>query len=161
MNTSETIPFSSLRNIVEKFFSLGRWLVEPSKKITDLAQRRKARLLSIFLLATLSPVPQHKPGVLVYRPRLSIPGCRPDRLRVPGRHLHPQPLPLCRCICRAPADHVPLNVFQNVTEGTSIDLAATLSFLIPSYVLASIFLNSWGTGIYGYGINLGVFLLRF
>lgn len=47
----------------------------------------------------------------------------------------------------------PINVFGNVLQGTTTNLVATLSFLIPSYILASIFLNPWGTAIYGYGVN--------
>jgi putative nucleotidyltransferase with HDIG domain len=53
----------------------------------------------------------------------------------------------------------PLNVFINVLEGTSINLVATLSFLLPSYVLASIFLGPLGTAVFGYGTNLAVLLL--
>jgi HD-GYP domain-containing protein (c-di-GMP phosphodiesterase class II) len=52
-----------------------------------------------------------------------------------------------------------LNVFQNIPTGTSVNIAVTLSFLIPSYVLASIFLTPLWATIYGVGVNGIVALL--
>lgn len=47
----------------------------------------------------------------------------------------------------------PLNVFENVMQGTSMNITATLAFMIPSYVLAGIFANAIGTAAYGLIVN--------
>jgi putative nucleotidyltransferase with HDIG domain len=138
---------------------LTRWLVEPSRKIHDPARRRKGRLLSFFLiclfllflfvnLAYLFTVPGYRIpvadligyGILIVTYIFS-------RTRLTG---------LAVFILLV---MFPLNVFQNILDGTSINHAVTLSFLLPSYILASIFLPVIWMALFGYGINVIVFIL--
>ena len=138
---------------------LRGWLVEPSIAIQDPAQRRKARLLSIFVLCLF---------ILFFSINLSY------LIAVPGYHLPAADaagyvlMGLIYVLSRSRFTTLgvlilllmfPLNVFINVLEGTSLNLVATLSFLLPSYVLASIFLGPPGTAVFGYGTNLVVLLL--
>jgi hypothetical protein len=138
---------------------LTRWLVEPSRKIHDPASRSKARLLSFFLiclfllflsvnLAYMATIPGYRfpvadligYGVLIFTYVIS-------RTRLTGLAVFILLIMF------------PLNVFQNILNGTSLNIAVTLSFLLPSYVLASIFLTADLMALYGYGINLIVFIL--
>ncbi len=158
MNTPKTISSSWLRNAIDKIFIFGRWLVEPSKKIMDAARRRNARLLSIFLVCLFLLFLTIN---LVYL--FTVPGYQFPPADLIGYAFLTVTYILSRSRFTSLAVIImlimfPLNVFQNIMEGTSINLVATLSFLLPSYVLASIFLNPWGTAIYGYGIN-GIILL--
>jgi putative nucleotidyltransferase with HDIG domain len=158
MDVSEPISAPE-RGIRVTLSTAWRWLVDPSAAIRDPAARRNARLLSIFLLClfllflsinlayviTISsyripPADWIGYGVLVFTYAVS-------RTRFTGTAA------VILLIM------FPLNVFSNVLEGTSLSLAATLSFLIPSYILASIFLTPFWTGVYGYGISLLVLLL--
>jgi putative nucleotidyltransferase with HDIG domain len=147
------------QKIVRGLVHFAHGLVEPSKKITDVAQRRRVRLLSIFMLCltglflivTLSyvfTVPDYK------IPFMDLVGY--------GLLLGTYLISRTRFTLVAVALLLfmfPMNVFGNVMDGTFINLAATLSFLIPSFVLASIFLNAWGVTIYGIGVNLLILLL--
>ena len=54
----------------------------------------------------------------------------------------------------------PLNVFMNILGDTSLNITATLLFLIPSYVIASIFLRPVGVAIYGYSVTGLIALVR-
>lgn len=159
MNTPNTVFSSWLRSTRDKVSALGGWLVKPSKNIKDVAQRRKAQLLSIFLICLFLLFLTIN---FVYL--FTVPGYRFPAADLIGYGF----LTITYILSRSRFTGVavllllimfPMNVFQNVMEGTSLNLMATLSFLIPSYVLASIFLNPWGTAIYGYGINGIVFLL--
>jgi putative nucleotidyltransferase with HDIG domain len=136
-----------------------RVLVEPSSSILDPADRRNARLLSIFLLCLFLLFLTINIAYLV-----TVPGYRVPAADLIGYGM----LILTYLTSRSRFISVavivllimfPLNVFSNVVEHTSISLASTLSFLIPSYILASIFLSAFWTGVYGYGINLMVLLL--
>lgn len=138
---------------------LRRWLVEPSSAIQDPAQRRKARLLSIFILCLFLlflsinisyfiAVPGYRmpvPDALGYAAMALIYGLSRSRFTTMGVLLM--------------LLMFPLNVFSNVLEGTSLNPAATLAFLLPSYVLASIFLGPLGTAIFGFGTNFVLLLL--
>jgi len=138
---------------------LTHWLVEPSQKIHDPAMRRKARLVSFFLiclfllflsvnLAYLFTIPVYRfpvadligYGVLIVTYAIS-------RTRLTG---------LAVIILLV---MFPMNVFQNIIDGTSLNIVVTLSFLLPSYVLASIFLPGIWMALFGYGTNLIIFLL--
>lgn len=136
-----------------------RALVEPSPAIQDPALRRKAQLLSIFLICLFLLFLGINLAYIV-----AVPG-----YRVPGADLIGYAMLLLTYLTsRSRFIGVavvvllimfPLNVFSNVLEQTSLNLAVTLSFLIPSYILASIFLNALWTGVYGYGVNLLLLLL--
>ena len=137
------------------------FLVEPNPSILDPVERRNARLLSIFLLCLFLLFLTINIIYLV-----SVPGYRVPSADLIGYLV----LMLTYLTSRSRFVMVavvallvifPLNVFSNVLEGTSVNMAATLSFMIPSYILASIFLNAFWTGIYGYGINLLILLLPF
>ncbi|MBI3738319.1 MAG: HD-GYP domain-containing protein [Chloroflexi bacterium] len=156
MDTTTASPLISAAHKVSNF---GRWLIEPSRKIIDPAQRRKARLLSIFLLCLFLLFLAINFVYLFTVPGYSVPVA--DLL---GYIFLTVTYIISRSRFTGLAVIIllvmfPLNVFGNVMDGTSINLAATLSFLLPSFVLASIFLKPLGTAIYGYGINLIVFLL--
>jgi putative nucleotidyltransferase with HDIG domain len=154
---SEIPPF---QNKVKNFGSpISRHLFEPSKKIIDSTKRQKARLLSVFLfslffifllinLAYILTVPGYKFPVadLIGYAFLLITYIF-SRTRFTGVAIFLMLIMF------------PMNVFQNVFSGTSIKLVATLSYLLPSYILASIFLTIIQTAIYGYGISLFIFLL--
>ncbi len=139
--------------------SFWRFLVEPAPSILDPAQRRNARLLSVFLLCLFVLFVLIN---LIYA--ISVPN-----YHVPSADLIGYLMLLVTYLTSRSRFTVaaviallvmfPLNVFSNVLEGTSVNLAATLSFMIPSYVLASIFLTPFWTGVYGYGINFLILLL--
>ncbi len=136
-----------------------RLLVEPSSRITDPAQRRNAALLSIFLLCLFALFLAIN---LTYA--LTIPGYRLPLADAVGYGVLSLTYVLSRSRLIRVAELIllfmfPLNVFQNVLAGTTLNLAVTLSFLLPSYVLASIFLTPLETGLYGYGINCIILLL--
>jgi HD domain len=159
MDTFRTNPPSWLQSLARLWGRLTRWLVGPSAKITDPAAQRKARLLSFFLiclfllflsvnLAYLFTVPgyQFPPADLIGYVLLIVVYVI-SRTRLTGLAV------LILLIM------FPLNVFQNIINGTTLNLVVTLSFLLPGYVLASIFLKSDLMALYGYGTNLIVFML--
>ncbi|HTP03040.1 MAG TPA: HD-GYP domain-containing protein [Anaerolineales bacterium] len=134
-------------------------LVEPAASIQDPAARRSARLLSIFLLCLFALFLCTNVIYLI-----GVPGYKLPAADLIGYAM----LILTYLTSRTRFTGVavvvllimfPLNVFSNVLEGTSLNLAVTLSFLIPSYILASIFLSTLWTGVYGYGVNLLIILL--
>ncbi|MGE5071889.1 MAG: HD-GYP domain-containing protein [Anaerolineae bacterium] len=145
----------------ERLLAAWRALVEPAPAILDPAERRNARLLSIFLLCLFLLFAAINVAYAV-----SVPGYRIPAADLIGYGV----LLLTYLASRSRFTTVaivallimfPLNVFSNVLEGTSLNLAATLSFLVPSYILASIFLGPFWTGVYGYGLNLLILLLPF
>lgn len=153
MNRIELSTSSGWKKFIQNIRVFGHWLSDPSKDIQELAQRRKAQLLSMFLVCLFLLFL----GVnLVYS--LTIPGYGLPVTDLIGYGI----LALTYLISRSRYTGgavllllvmFPINVFGNVLQGTTTNLVATLSFLIPSYILASIFLNPWGTAIYGYGVN--------
>jgi putative nucleotidyltransferase with HDIG domain len=152
-------PSSWLSVVKRTWAMLTSWLVEPSQRIHDPASRRKARLLSFFLiclfllflsvnLAYLSTIPGYRfPVADLIGYMILIVTYAISRTRLTG---------LAVFILLV---MFPLNVFQNILNGTSLNLVVTLSFLLPGYVLASIFLQADLMALYGYGINLIVFTL--
>ena len=138
---------------------LTRWLVEPSQKIHDPASRSKARLLSFFLICLFLLFLSVN---LAYT--ATIPGYRFPVADLIGYGVLILTYIISRTRLTGLAVFIllvmfPLNVFQNILNGTSLNIAVTLSFLLPSYVLASIFLTADLMALYGYGTNLIVFIL--
>jgi putative nucleotidyltransferase with HDIG domain len=161
MEASESIPSQTQEYRSSKLSTFWRWLVEPSAKIKDPAEWRNARLLSVFLLILFALFLAI--NILYW---VTIPG-----YKIPGSDLAGYVvLALTYWLSRSRFTRFavlillimfPLNVFSNVMAGTTLNLEVTLSFLIPSYILASIFLRPLWTGIYGYGINLVILMLPF
>jgi putative nucleotidyltransferase with HDIG domain len=159
MNLPPMNPPSWLSGVIRLRVLLMRWLVEPSRKIHDPARRRKGRLLSFFLICLF---------LLFLSVNLAY------LFTVPGYHI-----PIADLIGYAvliatyilSRTHLinvaviillimfPLNVFQNIFSGTSINHVVTLTYLLPSYILASIFLPAIWMALFGYGINIIIFLL--
>jgi hypothetical protein len=147
------------RNVFERDDGLLNWLSKPSQNIIAPVKRRKAQLLSIFVIflfllflviniiyAITVPDYRFPPADLIgYGFLVAI------YLLSRSRFLN---LAIFLMLIM-----FPMNVFQNILGGTSINPVATLSYLLPSYILASIFLDLLWMAIYGYGINLIVLLL--
>jgi len=159
MNKDQKSKLPISKNIFEIDDSLLNQLSKPSKNIIDPVKRRKAQLLSIFVIFLFLLF-------LVINIIYAI--------TVPDYHFPPADLigygflVAIYLLSRSRFLNLaiflmlimfPMNVFQNILGGTSINPVATLSYLLPSYILASIFLNLLWMAIYGYGINLIVFLL--
>ena len=158
MDVSQTV--TTLRADWRRWISKAwRVLVEPSAAIEDPVLRRNARLLSVFLLCLFLLFLSIN---VVYI--ISVPGYRIPAADLLGYAMLILTYLTSRSRFTAVAVVVllimfPLNVFSNIMDGTSLNLSATLSFLVPSYILASIFLNAFWTGVYGYGISLLILLL--
>ena len=147
-NSSQAAP-----DVLEKVKDFFRRLVEPSPRIFDFAQRRRAQLLSIILLCLFVLFLSINIGYA-----LTVPGYRLPPADLIGYGV----LAITYALSRSRYTNATvlfllamfvLNVFQNVLAGTSVDMQVTLSFLIPSYILASIFLTPVWAVIYGVGIN--------
>ncbi len=152
-------PPSWLRGVKKIGVLLTGWLVEPSQKITKPANRRKARLLSYFLICLFLLFLSVNLSYV-----LTIPGYRFPIADLIGYGVLIVTYSISRTSLTDLAVVIllimfPLNVFQNILEGTSLNIIVTLSFLLPSYVLASIFLTSEWMALFGYGTNLIVLLL--
>jgi HD-GYP domain-containing protein (c-di-GMP phosphodiesterase class II) len=159
MESSKTSLSTARGKITKKLATFWGWLVEPSKKITDPAKRRKASLLSVFLLCLFLLFLSIN---LTYL--FTVPGYRFPVADLVGYAIMAITYALSRTRLTALALFIllimfPMNVFGNILDGTSINHAVTLAFLLPSFVLASIFLSAFWTAIYGFGINLIVFAL--
>jgi putative nucleotidyltransferase with HDIG domain len=142
-----------LNGIVRETFKVRDWLVLPSPRIREPDRWRTARLVSVFILSLF---------VLFLGVNLSY------ILTVPGYQLPPADLigyvflfaiylisrtRFSRLAVSLMLLMFPLNVFMNIIEGTSLNITATLLFLIPSYVIASIFLQPLGVAIYGFSVT--------
>jgi hypothetical protein len=159
MDLSPMNPPAWLSAVTRLWRLLTRWLVEPSAKITDPAAQRKARLLSFFLICLFLLFLSVNLAYL-----FTIPGYRFPVADLIGYGVLIVTYAISRTRLIGLAIFIlvvmfPLNVFQNIFNGTSLNLVVTLSFLLPGYVLASIFLTADLMALYGYGINLIVFLL--
>ncbi len=159
MDLSPMNPPAWLGAVTRLWRLLTRWLVEPSAKITDPAAQRKARLLSFFLICLFLLFLSVNLAYL-----FTIPGYRFPVADMIGYGVLIVTYAISRTRLTGLAIFIlvvmfPLNVFQNILNGTSLNLVVTLSFLLPGYVLASIFLTADLMALYGYGINLIVLLL--
>lgn len=147
------------RGIIKGLSLFWRWLVKPSSQISEAGQYRNARLLSVFVISLF---------ILFLFVNISY------ALTVPGYHLPPADLIgygillVIYFISRTRLTWLsvalllvmfPMNVFMNVLAGTTLNITATLLFLIPGFVIASIFLSAWGIAIYGLTISALIALL--
>jgi len=138
---------------------LTRWLIEPSQKITNPARRRNARLVSFFLICLFLLFLSVNLGYM-----LTVPGYRFPAADLIGYGILTVAYILSRTRLTNLAVFIllvmfPMNVFQNILSGTFINMAVTLSYLLASYILASIFLNTFWMAVFGYGTNLFILLL--
>lgn len=159
MDQSRSVLSSQQSRAAESRGALGRWLVEPSAATLGPAERRKARLLTLFLLClfvlfvatnvtyrlTMSDYQLSTADLLGYV--VLIGAYVMSRTRLTG---------LATALLLL---MFPLNVFANVLVGTTQNAAATLSFLVPGYILASIFWSPAGVAIYGGIVTGGILLL--
>lgn len=138
---------------------IGKWLVKPSDKITEPGSYRNARLLSVFVLSLF---------LLFLLVNLSYAFTIPGYTVPPADLLGYGFLLTIYLISRTRLTRLavimllfmfPLNVFMNVLSGTTQNITATLLFLIPSYVIASIFLRAIGVAIYGLSVSAMIGLL--
>jgi hypothetical protein len=159
MSLLQTNPPAWLRGATRIRDFLTHWLLEPSQKIHDPALRRKARLLSIFMICLILLFLSVNLTYLFTIPGYHFPAAD---LMGYGIMLIAYVLSRTRFIGLAVFILLvmfPLNVFENILSGTFLNMDATLSFLLPSYILAGIFLSTLWMAVFGYGINLIVFLL--
>ena len=139
--------------------TLSGWLVEPSPKIQFPGRRRNARLVSFFLICLFLLFLSVNLGYL-----LTVPHYRFPSADLIGYGILTVAYILSRTRLTGVAFFIllimfPMNVFQNIIGRTSLNIAVTLSFLLASYVLASIFLSTFWMAVYGYGTNLLILLL--
>jgi hypothetical protein len=138
---------------------LNHWVLEPSSEIVNPGSRRKARLLSLFLICLFFFFLGVNLSYLFTIPHYKLPVADLIGYAVLiGAYI------LSRTRLTALALFVllvmfPLNVFMNILQGTSLNMTVTLGFLLPSFILASIFLGTFWTAVYGYGVNILIILL--
>lgn len=159
MNLPPMDPPSWMNGPIRLRVLLTRWLIEPSRKIQNPAARRKVRLLSFFLICLFLLFLSVNLAYL-----FSIHGYHIPIADMLGYAVLIGTYILSRTQLTGLAIVIlllmfPLNVFQNIFSGTSINHAVTLSYLLPSYILASIFLPAIWMALYGYGVNVLIFLL--
>jgi hypothetical protein len=124
-------------------------LIEPSSMIMDLAQRRRATLLSTFLLSMFVVFVCINTGYAIFIPGYSLPLADIMSYAILisvyllSRTKHTRLASVIILLM------FPFNVFTNVLSGTTSNMTATLSFLIPSYILAGVFLSVAGAAVYG------------
>lgn len=138
---------------------LYRCVMRPSSKIVNPGSRRKARLLSVFLICLFFFFLSVN---LAYT--FTIPGYHLPVADLIGYAVLIGAYILSRTRLTALALFVllvmfPMNVFMNILQGTSLDLPVTMGFLLPSYILAAIFLGVFWTAVFGYGVNIIILLL--
>ncbi len=136
-----------------------RLLLEPSAAIEDRAERRRARLLTLFLLHLLLLFAATNLAYLRYRPAGAV-----TAADMAGYGILITAYAVSRTRYTGIASLImlvmfPLVVFANIIQGTTPNVAATLGFLVPGFVLASIFLSTRGVLVYGLAVNAAIFLL--
>ena len=138
---------------------LTHFLFEPSQKIQDPGARRRARLVSFFLVCLFLLFLSVNLGYL-----LTVPGYHFPVADLVGYGVLAVTYTISRTRLTGLAVAIllvmfPLNVFENILSGTSINMVVTLSYMLPSYILASIFLSAFWMAVFGYGTNIIVLLL--
>jgi len=138
---------------------LWRPLVEPARVIDDPSERRSARLLAVFLLSLVALFVATNAAYLIGGLETSVSAA--DQV---GYVILLVSYALSRSrYYRAAALLMlvmfPMVVFANVLSGTSANVAASLAFLVPGYILASIFLAPRGVVAYGALVSAAVVLL--
>ncbi len=147
-------------NWIRRFLArLYRWVLQPSSKIVNPGSRRKARLLSVFLICLFFFFLSVN---LAYT--FTIRGYRWPVADLIGYAVLIGAYILSRTRWTALALFVllimfPMNVLMNILQGTSLNLPVTMGFLLPSYILAAIFLGVFWTAVFGYGVNIIILLL--
>jgi hypothetical protein len=149
-------PNNWTRGVLE---GLYRWVLRPSSKIVKPGSRRKARLLSVFLICLFFFFLCVNLAYL-----FTIPGYHLPVADLVGYSVLIGAYILSRTRLTALALFVllvmfPMNVLMNILQGTSLNLPVTMGFLLPSYILASIFLGVFWTAVFGYGVNIIILLL--
>ena len=142
----------------QQIFKVGYTLTQPSERITEPGERRNARLLSLFLLSMFGLFLLVNFSYSILIPDYSFPLA--DLIGygfifisyLISRSRYAKVAAILMIIM------FPMNIYMNIWNGTSPNIAVTLSFLIPSYVLASIWLSEFGISIYG-TLNIGFILL--
>jgi putative nucleotidyltransferase with HDIG domain len=139
--------------------TLTGWLIEPSQQIHEPARRRKARLVSLFLICLFLLFLSVNLGY-----RLTVPNYHFPSADLIGYGIMTVAYILSRTRLTNLAVFIllvmfPMNVFQNILSGTTLNMAVTLSYLLASYILASIFLGTFWMAVFGYGTNLLIVLL--
>jgi putative nucleotidyltransferase with HDIG domain len=138
---------------------LARWMIEPSQSIHEPSRRRKARLVSFFLVCLFLLFLLVNLGYLLTVPKYRFPAA--DLI---GYGILTTAYVLSRTRLTGVAVFIllvmfPMNVFENLLSGTFLNMAVTLSYLLASYILASIFLSTFWMAVFGYGTNLLILLL--
>ena len=132
---------------IQKILQIGYALTQPSSRITEPGDRRNARLLSLFLLSLFGLFLLVNIAYFILIPDYGFP---------PADLLGYVFMVFSYAISRTRYAKVaailmiimfPMNIYMNILSGTSLNIAVTLSFLIPSYVLASIWLSEIGISI--------------
>lgn len=125
-------------------------LINPSSRISDLAQRRRAALLSTFLLSMFVVFVCINIGYAIFIPQYGLP-----LADIVSYAILISVYLLSRTQYTSLASVIillmfPFNVFTNVLSGTTSNMTATMAFLIPSYILAGVFLSVASVAVYGF-----------
>jgi putative nucleotidyltransferase with HDIG domain len=138
---------------------LSMLLLEPSGAVVGGAERRKARLLATFLLSLMALFAATNLSYLLFRSRFALsPSDLMGYLLLIGSYT----LSRTRHVAAATVTLLsmfPIVVFANVLEGTTFNVTASLAFLLPGYVLASIFLATRAVVAYGTVVTAGILML--
>jgi len=130
-------------------YSIWKKLVDPCEKISNKTVRKKARLLSVFLFCLFFLFLGINMGYKLFIPDYSVPLA--DKLGyiflvtayIISRTRYTKIATIIMLVM------FPFNVFMCIFTGTSPNVTATFSYLIPSYILASIFLPLSYSALYG------------
>jgi len=151
-------PFKYPRNpVIRKFFQFGLTITQPSDIITEPGERRNARLLSLFLISLFGLFFLVNILYAVFIPNYMLPLADlfgylfMGILYVISRSRYAKFAAVLMIIM------FPLNIYSNIIGGTSLNIPITLSFLFPSYILASIWFSISGIAIFGIA-NMAIIL---
>ena len=144
--------------VIRKIYQIGLKLTQPSDFISEPGERRNARLLSLFLISLFGLFSLVNILYVIFVPNYILPLA--DLFGylfmgisyVIGRSRYAKYAAVLMIIM------FPLNIYSNILGGTSLNIPVTLSFLFPSYILASIWFSISGIAIFGI-INVGLILL--
>lgn len=143
--------------ILRKIVRFAHAITQPSKKITEPGEQRNARLLSLFLISLFGMFFLLITLYFIFIPSYVLPLADLFGfilmivLYVLSRTRYTK-IAAVLMIAMFPA-----NSYSNILSGTTFNPAITLSFLIPSYILASIWFSITGIVIFG-TLNAGMIL---
>ena len=143
--------------IIRKIIQFGSAITQPSRKIIEAGERRNARLLSLFLISLFVMF-----FLLITSYFIFIPGYVFPLADFFGFILMIVLYVLSRTRYTKIAAVLmiamfPANTYSNILSGTTFNPARTLSFIIPSFILTSIWFSIIGIIIFGI-LNVGVIL---